>query len=128
MSQSDGIAPQVLLKAGVDPQQAIKAIAAEVERLPKLQYSAEASVSNSTRKLLENAEKEAKQLGDEYLSTEHLLLGALALPGSAGVAALNRLGLTMEKAKAALREIRGKSASDEHEPRSNLSISRKVRS
>jgi ATP-dependent Clp protease ATP-binding subunit ClpB len=107
LSQSDGIAPQVLHKAGVDPQQATKVVGAEVERLPRLQYSAEASVSNATRKLLENAENEARQLGDEYLSTEHLLLGALALPGSPGVAALNRLGLTIEKAKAALREIRG---------------------
>jgi ATP-dependent Clp protease ATP-binding subunit ClpB len=107
LSQTDGIAPQVLLKAGVDPQQALQAITAEVERLPKLQYSAEASVSNATRKLLENAEREAQQFGDEYLSTEHLLLGALAVPGSPGVAALNRLGLTPENAKTALREIRG---------------------
>src|SRR5215218_10351739 len=107
LSQSDGIATQVLHKAGIDPQQALKAITAEVERLPKLQYSAEASVSNSTRKLLENAENEARQFGDEYLSTEHLLLGALGVPGSSGVAALTRLGLTIEKAKTALREIRG---------------------
>jgi ATP-dependent Clp protease ATP-binding subunit ClpB len=107
LGQTDGIAPQVLLKAGVDPQQALQAITAEVERLPKLQYSAEATVSNATRKLLENAEREAQQFGDEYLSTEHLLLGALAVPGSPGVAALNRLGLTPENAKTALREIRG---------------------
>ncbi len=107
LSQQDGIAPQVLLKAGVDPQQALRDITTEVERLPKLQYSAEASVSAGTRKLLENAEKEAKQFGDEYISTEHLLLGALDVPGSAGAAALKRLGLTNEKAKVALRDIRG---------------------
>src|SRR5262245_56292645 len=95
LNQTDGIAPQVVLKAGVDLQQAIRAVTAEVERLPKLQYSAEASVSNATRKLLENAENEARQFGDEYLSTEHLLLGALSLQGSAGVTALNRLGLTI---------------------------------
>ncbi len=107
LSQHDGIAPQVLLKSGVDPQTALTDITAEVEKLPKLQFSAEASVSAATRKLLENAEREARQFGDDYISTEHLLLGALDVAGSPGAAALKRHGLTPEKAKVALREIRG---------------------
>lgn len=90
------------------PQQALRDITTEVERLPKLPIQRR-SVRQCwrARKLLENAEKEAKQFGDEYISTEHLLLGALDVPGSAGAAALKRLGLTNEKAKVALRDIRG---------------------
>ena len=51
--------PQVLLKAGVDPQAILREIGAELERSPKLQYSAEPVVSSALRKALEAAEREA---------------------------------------------------------------------
>src|SRR5215211_872143 len=75
--------------------------------VPKLQYSAEPAVSSGTRKVLEQAEKEARQFGDEYISTEHLLLGVLSVSGSPAARLLQRHGLTSDKAKAALKEIRG---------------------
>lgn len=107
LDQSDGVVPQVLLKAGVDPSQTQRELTVEIERLPKLQYSAEPAVSSGTRKVLEQAEKEARQFGDEYISTEHLLLGVLSVSGSGAARLLQRLGLTSDKAKAALKEIRG---------------------
>ena len=51
--------------------------ATEFEGLPKLSYAAQPAPSNSLRKVLQKAEDEAKQMGDEYVSTEHLLLGIL---------------------------------------------------
>ena len=42
LQQTDGIVPQVLLKAGIDPRPVAAEIDAEVERLPRLQYSADA--------------------------------------------------------------------------------------
>jgi ATP-dependent Clp protease ATP-binding subunit ClpB len=107
IDQSDGVVPQVLLKAGIDPNQTKRELLAEIERLPKLQYSAEPAVSSGTRKVLDQAEKEARQFGDEYISTEHLLLGVLSVSGSPAARLLQRLGLTTDKAKAALKEIRG---------------------
>src|ERR687889_771585 len=59
--QSDGVVPQVLHKAGLDPQVVVRDLTGELERLPKLQYSAEATISSSTRKVLEQAENEARQ-------------------------------------------------------------------
>ncbi|HEY7033845.1 MAG TPA: ATP-dependent chaperone ClpB [Thermomicrobiales bacterium] len=105
--QSDGVAPQVLHKAGVDPNAALREVTAELDRLPKLQYSAEPAVSSGTRKVLDQAEKEARQFGDEYISAEHLLLGVMSVSGSPAARVLQRLGLTTDKAKAALKEIRG---------------------
>src|SRR3954453_18879378 len=67
LSQSDGIAPQVLLKAGIDAGAALREATAELDRLPKLQYSAEPAISSSTRKVLDQAEQEARQFGDEYI-------------------------------------------------------------
>ncbi|MEA2530911.1 MAG: ATP-dependent Clp protease ATP-binding subunit ClpB, partial [Thermomicrobiales bacterium] len=105
--QSDGVAPQVLHKAGVDPNAVLRELTTELERLPKLQYSAEAAISSGTRKVLEQAENEARQFGDEYISAEHLLLGVLSVSTSPATRLLQRHGLTTDKAKAALKEIRG---------------------
>lgn len=105
--QSDGVVPQVLHKAGIDPQVVVRDLIGEFDRLPKLQYSAEPSVSSSTRKVLDQAESEARQFGDEYISAEHLLLGVMSISGSAAARLLQRHGLTTDKAKAALKEIRG---------------------
>jgi ATP-dependent Clp protease ATP-binding subunit ClpB len=105
--QSDGVAPQVLHKAGVDPNTVLREVTAELDRLPKLQYSAEPSVSSGTRKVLDQAEKEARQFGDEYISAEHLLLGVMSVADSPAARLLQRHGLTTDKAKEALKEIRG---------------------
>src|SRR3712207_1815457 len=75
LEQTDGVVPQVLLKLGVDPAAIRREVVAELDRAPKLQYSAEASVGSGLRKALQTAENAAKQFGDEYVSTEHLLLG-----------------------------------------------------
>jgi ATP-dependent Clp protease ATP-binding subunit ClpB len=105
--QTDGVVPQVLHKAGIDPSLVLREATAELDRLPKLQYSAEPTVSSGTRKVLDQAEKEARQFGDEYISAEHLLLGVMSVSDSAAARLLQRHGLTTDKAKAALKEIRG---------------------
>jgi ATP-dependent Clp protease ATP-binding subunit ClpB len=107
VSQSDGIVPQILLKSGVDPAAVARDVLAELDRRPTLQYSAEATVSGSTRKLIEQAEKEARQFGDDYISTEHLLLGVLSASGSEAAKLLQRHGVTVDRVREALREIRG---------------------
>ncbi|MER3438788.1 MAG: type VI secretion system ATPase TssH, partial [Chloroflexota bacterium] len=107
LAQADGVVPQVLLKAGINPQVVARQLEAEIERLPKLQYSAEPTVSSGTRKTLEQAEREARGFGDEYISTEHLLLGIMSVAGSPGARLLQGFGLTPDRVKEVLREIRG---------------------
>ncbi|MBN9012115.1 MAG: hypothetical protein J0H25_03500 [Rhizobiales bacterium] len=107
LSDSDGVPVQVLLKAGVDPATVLREAEAELARLPKLQYSAEPTMSSGARKVFEQAEREAKQFGDEFISTEHLLLGVMSVSGSPAAKLLARNGLTVDKVKEALRAIRG---------------------
>ena len=108
VTQSDGVVPQVLSRLGQDP----RAVAQELERVleaaPKLQYSSAPVVSGGLRRTLERAEDEAKAFGDEYVSTEHLLLAALdATPNAPAVKALQRLGVDRDRVLAALGQIRG---------------------
>jgi ATP-dependent Clp protease ATP-binding subunit ClpB len=106
LSQSDGIVPQIVLKAQVDLPDLIAATEGVVSTLPALQYSSEAAVSNATRKLLEFAQQEASQFGDEFMSTEHLLLGVLAAEGPAAKLLIER-GLTRDRVLELLKGIRG---------------------
>ena len=107
VDQSDGVVPQVLKKLDVDPATVRRDAAAEVERLPRLSYAAQPAASNSLRKVLQKAEDEAKRMGDEYVSTEHLLLGLLDVADSGAAKLLSRLGVTKDRVYEALTEIRG---------------------
>jgi ATP-dependent Clp protease ATP-binding subunit ClpB len=104
LQQDDGLVVPVLQKLGADVG-AIGARANEaVEALPKLGGSeqAEARPSSAFIKTLQQAESEMAKLGDEYISTEHILL-ALADKGSGVADVLPDRG-SLEKAAA---EVRG---------------------
>ena len=107
VEQSDGVVPQVLLKLDVDPAAVRADVVAELDRAPKLQYSAEPSVGGSLRKALTGAEDAARGFGDEYVSTEHLLLGLIGVEASAAARLLARRGVTREAVAGALQGIRG---------------------
>jgi ATP-dependent Clp protease ATP-binding subunit ClpB len=107
LDQTDGLVPQILKRLGVDVAAVRRDVAAEFDGLPKLSYAAQPVVSNSLRKALQKAEDEAKRLGDEYVSTEHLLLGILEGSDSGAARLLNRFGINRDRVYEALSQIRG---------------------
>ena len=108
VSQSDGVVPQVLLRSDLDPRTAANELERVLEAAPTLQISAQPVLGAGLRRVLERAEEEAKSFGDEYVSTEHLLLAAFeAAPNASSVKALTRLGLNRDRVMKALSAIRG---------------------
>jgi ATP-dependent Clp protease ATP-binding subunit ClpB len=107
LNQSDGLIPQILHKLQVDTNQVKSQATAEFEGLPKLSYSAQPVVSSSLRKVLQKAEDEARQMTDEYVSSEHLLLGMLDVTDSGAAKLLARHGVTKDRVYEALSGIRG---------------------
>ena len=107
LAQTDGVVAQTLHKLDVDPAVVRREVEGELQAAPKLQYSAEPSISSGMRKALQAAEDEARRFGDEYVSAEHLLLGILSVGGSSAAKLLQRYGVTSEAVNGALREIRG---------------------
>ncbi|HMC32553.1 MAG TPA: Clp protease N-terminal domain-containing protein, partial [Candidatus Angelobacter sp.] len=73
----EGIVPPILEKIGVNPRAIAGEARAAVEKLPKVSGSsaAQAHLSNELSKVIDLAFKEANNFKDEYVSTEHLLLG-----------------------------------------------------
>ena len=107
LNQSDGLIPQILDKLQVDVSQIRNQATAEFEGLPKLSYSAQPVVSSSLRKVLQKAEEQASLMTDEYVSSEHLLLGMLDVADSGAARLLARHGVTKDRVFEALSGIRG---------------------
>jgi ATP-dependent Clp protease ATP-binding subunit ClpB len=110
LDQENGLAPAILGKAGL-PLDALKGrVQSDLERMPRVSGpSGEAEqvyVSPGLNRLLAKAEGEAKQLKDDYISVEHLLLAMVDDNGPAG-RLLKEFGLTRDRLMRALQEVRG---------------------
>jgi ATP-dependent Clp protease ATP-binding subunit ClpB len=110
--EREGIARPLLEAAGVSPQGLEVALVSDVERLAKLRGAPQPYLSNDLNLVLEQAEREAQQLKDEYISTEHLLLALVERP------ALKRAGATRDALLKALRAVRGSQRVTDQNPES----------
>src|SRR3954470_5757595 len=83
LERDEGVVVPVLQRLGVDAQDARSRAGEAIEKLPKLSGNTVPDVRPSSEFVwvLQQAEKESTGLGDEYISTEHILL-ALAEPKS----------------------------------------------
>ncbi|HEX3037097.1 MAG TPA: ATP-dependent chaperone ClpB [Thermodesulfobacteriota bacterium] len=104
----EGIPSQVIGKIGVNPQ-VIRDLAKKgLGLLPKVEGAPDQIyLSREMNQVLNTAGQEAKSLGDEYISTEHILLG-IAQHAIGGIKTeFKRLGITKESILKVLKEIRG---------------------
>ena len=108
LDQSDGIVPGTLRKIGADPGAIAADLEACLEKLPKVSAGlSEMYLSPEMRAVLDLAWKEAQSLKDEYVSTEHVLLGIVAQTGCDASRFLQRHGVTRDTVLQALVAIRG---------------------
>ena len=108
MDQRGSVAVGVLKAAGVDSDVVSTAASTAIQQLPATSGASVAQAQLSRQGLLtiQAAQQQAEALGDEYVSTEHLLLGLAADSGKAG-AALRDAGATAEALSAAVKQVRG---------------------
>ncbi|HTG90683.1 MAG TPA: ATP-dependent chaperone ClpB [Vicinamibacterales bacterium] len=106
--QQGGVVPSVMRKLTVDPAELAKAVRAQLANQPKTHGGAEPNLSPRLRAVLDAAQAGAKSMQDEFVSTEHLLLGLLGETGrSAALDALKSRGVTRERVLEALASVRG---------------------
>jgi ATP-dependent Clp protease ATP-binding subunit ClpB len=106
----EGIVAPVLEKIGIGPQAVLSELYKEIEKLPKVSGSAGAqqpSMSPQVNQLLEKSFKEADNFKDEYVSTEHMLLGLTDLKRDPAQELLARHGATHDAILKALTAVRG---------------------
>ncbi len=104
----EGVIPAVLEKIGVPTERLEHDLHQIEERLPRVAGSTnQPGISQALNRVLEQAFKEAANFKDEYVSTEHLLLGVARLKNDAAHDALVALGATHEAILKALTAVRG---------------------
>ncbi|WP_206496630.1 ATP-dependent chaperone ClpB [Micrococcus sp. KRD077] len=117
MDQRESVAVAVLKAAGADPDAVSTAASSAIRRLPSTQGStvAQPQFSRAALQVVQNARTQAEQRSDEFVSTEHLLLGVAADSGEAGEA-LRSNGASLEALAAALTLVRGDSRVTTQDP------------
>jgi ATP-dependent Clp protease ATP-binding subunit ClpB len=108
LTDPEGVVFPVLHQLGVVPKQLRDRVDEVLNEKPKVYAEGvQIGLAASTARLLEAAGREAEQLTDEYISTEHLLLAMLQADGPAAWL-LAQAGLTRDAVLPALAEIRGR--------------------
>ena len=107
LEDPEGIPAAVLSRLGASADALRSRLDQRLAQRPKVYGSEEPRASTSFRRALETAQAEAERLKDEYISTEHLLLGIAADRESAAGRLLSQAGVDREKVYTALQAIRG---------------------
>ena len=110
IEQTDGIVPAIIDRAGANAAALRGRLHAELERRPRVQSQMPAEglyLGASLRQAIESAQQEAQRMRDEYVSTEHLLLGLAALRDSLAARVLAEAGLTQDVIYRVMQEVRG---------------------
>src|SRR5579864_6824743 len=107
VAQGDGVVPPLLEKLGVAPARLAAEIEKQIERLPKVSGVSEQFLSRSSNDVLQRAFDEAQRLKDEYVSTEHILLGIAAADRDPAGQLLAREGASHDAILQAMTAIRG---------------------
>jgi ATP-dependent Clp protease ATP-binding subunit ClpB len=107
LEQDGGIVPPVLRKLGVSPEAVRREVQPALDALPTIAAGGEAAgPSSELVAVLRAAEHEMRELKDEYVSAEHLLLSLAGHNSKAGEA-LRALGATKAALSEALEQVRG---------------------
>jgi ATP-dependent Clp protease ATP-binding subunit ClpB len=113
----EGVIPAVLEKVGVPTERLESDLHGIEEKLPRVAgSSAQPGVSQALNKALDQAFREAANFKDEYVSTEHLLLGVAHIKGDAARDAMVALGATREAILKALTAVRGSQRVTDQDP------------
>lgn len=111
VQQAGGIVPSILQKLTKDPQPIADNLKTAVSELPTATSTPQPILSSELRSVFDTAESEAGKLRDEYISTEHLLLGLLDNSGIKKV-----LGISKDDVLKVLKDVRGSQRVTDQDP------------
>ena len=105
VKEPDGIAAQALERVGITYEKALEVVAGMAEGEQEAESGANISFTPRTKRVLENALREAMQMGQSYISTEHLLLGIVREGEGGAIDAMAKLGVEIDAVRSALNDL-----------------------
>ena len=116
LKQDEGVVPAIVGKVAGSVQSLRNELTRDLEKRPKIHGSnADVGLAQTTSNVLQAAERYAKGMQDDYVSTEHLLLG---LTDSTEAKRLGSYGLTKDAILNALKSVRGSQRVTSQDPES----------
>ena len=107
LTLDDSLIMKLVTKMGIQGDMFKNEVKQAIEKLTKVSGGGQLYISNDLNKVLINAEDEAKAMGDEYVSVEHLFLALLKQPGREMKELFKTYGITRERFLQALSTVRG---------------------
>jgi ATP-dependent Clp protease ATP-binding subunit ClpB len=105
--QADGVGPMILDRLGIARDSIERLLESALAKLPRVEGASDVRPSQNFVRLLQNAEQLARKRGDQYLSTEHILLAYLQDNRFSLSGELARLGLSAATVEQAVGDLRG---------------------
>lgn len=122
LQQPEGLIPLLLQGMGVEPGKLKQTVEAGLARLPRVAGAGVTrGISRELQQGLQAAEAVQKRMGDSYLSTEHLLLGMLAVSGGTADL-LKQAGVTEALVENQLKLIRGSQTVNDANPEDKYAV------
>ncbi len=103
----DSLILKLIEKMEINKEHFLENVESKLTSRPKVSGGSQLYISNALNKALLDAEDEAKAMGDEYVSVEHLFLSMLKEPNGAVSSLLKEYGITKERFLQALATVRG---------------------
>ena len=111
LSQNGGLAGEIIKNIGASPETLLSKTEEEISRLPKVSGSGynpgNVYISSDLNKALNEAEKQASKMQDDYVSVEHILLGIIKYPSDSLKRIFREQNITEARVLDALKGIRG---------------------
>ena len=107
LTLEDSLILKLITKMGIQKELFLDEVQKALGKLPKVSGGGQLYVSNDLNKVLINAEDEAKAMGDEYVSVEHLFLAMVKQPDRAMKELFRLYNITRESFLQALSTVRG---------------------
>ncbi len=121
LAQQDGLVVPLLQRVGTDLNLLNARVEEEQKKLPRVHGGEGGNLSQRSLKILDVAQAEAEALGDEFVSTEHLLLALTnGKIGGASAEALKSVGATRERIVSALTALRAGNKVTSQDPESQF--------
>ncbi len=119
LQQSDSIIKPLLQKLDVDMASLVKDVQSEIDKKPSVE-GGQMYIAQEVQTVFVAAEKEAKMMGDEYVSTEHLFLTMLELPILKDL--FSRYTISRDNIQKAMKDIRGNQPVTDQNPESKHQV------